>query len=376
MAPELLGKLLVRGDRSARIVEVEAYCGAEDPGSHAYRGHDEAQRDDVRPAGPAVRVLHLRHALVRQRRVRPRRRGRRGAAARRRAGRRASTRCARGGRAARRDRDLLVGSGPPVPGVRARRRLRRRRPRHRRSGRHDRRRRRAAAGRPGREHPDRPVGGHRAPVALVHARAPSTSRSRPDVLLRRRRPRRARRPGRRPRRGRRGPPGRAQPRGAAAGRSSPSSTTTPTRCTAPASRATSPGRPRSIDPSTRQVLLLFHAKVQRWLQPGGHADGDGNLARVALREAEEETGIDGPPGAHPGRSTSTCTCSTTPRTPSPTTCTSTSGTSWSRRPARSPTGNDESEALRWVAVGRARGAGRRRRAPSGWCGPRSMPSTS
>ena len=41
------------------------------------------------------------------------------------------------------------------------------------------------------------------------------------------------------------------------------------------------------------MLLLFHAKVQRWLQPGGHADGDGNLARVALREAEEETGIAG-----------------------------------------------------------------------------------
>jgi 8-oxo-dGTP pyrophosphatase MutT (NUDIX family) len=33
--------------------------------------------------------------------------------------------------------------------------------------------------------------------------------------------------------------------------------------------------------------------VRRWLQPGGHADGDGNLARVALREAEEETGIQG-----------------------------------------------------------------------------------
>jgi DNA-3-methyladenine glycosylase len=38
VAPELLGKLLVRGERAARIVEVEAYCGAEDPGSHAYRG--------------------------------------------------------------------------------------------------------------------------------------------------------------------------------------------------------------------------------------------------------------------------------------------------------------------------------------------------
>jgi DNA-3-methyladenine glycosylase len=38
VAPELLGKLLVRGERVARIVEVEAYCGAEDPGSHTYRG--------------------------------------------------------------------------------------------------------------------------------------------------------------------------------------------------------------------------------------------------------------------------------------------------------------------------------------------------
>lgn len=46
-----------------------------------------------------------------------------------------------------------------------------------------------------------------------------------------------------------------------------------------------------VDPDSRNTLLLFHAKVQRWLQPGGHADGDANLARVALREATEETGI-------------------------------------------------------------------------------------
>ena len=40
-------------------------------------------------------------------------------------------------------------------------------------------------------------------------------------------------------------------------------------------------------------LVLLHRKIGRWLQPGGHADGQGALAGVALREATEETGIDG-----------------------------------------------------------------------------------
>jgi len=42
-----------------------------------------------------------------------------------------------------------------------------------------------------------------------------------------------------------------------------------------------------------RALLLHHRKLDIWVQPGGHADGDGNLASVALREAEEETGLAG-----------------------------------------------------------------------------------
>ena len=43
----------------------------------------------------------------------------------------------------------------------------------------------------------------------------------------------------------------------------------------------------------RRVLLTHHRKLDRWLQLGGHADGDGDLAQVALKEAEEESGLGG-----------------------------------------------------------------------------------
>jgi 8-oxo-dGTP pyrophosphatase MutT (NUDIX family) len=42
-----------------------------------------------------------------------------------------------------------------------------------------------------------------------------------------------------------------------------------------------------------RALLTHHRKLNLWLQPGGHADGDADLCRVALREAEEETGLHG-----------------------------------------------------------------------------------
>lgn len=48
-----------------------------------------------------------------------------------------------------------------------------------------------------------------------------------------------------------------------------------------------------VDRAGARVLLTHHRKLGRWLQLGGHADGDDDLARVALREAEEESGLTG-----------------------------------------------------------------------------------
>jgi len=48
-----------------------------------------------------------------------------------------------------------------------------------------------------------------------------------------------------------------------------------------------------VDPGRTRVLLTHHRKLGRWLQLGGHLDGDANLAAGALREAGEESGIRG-----------------------------------------------------------------------------------
>ena len=39
------------------------------------------------------------------------------------------------------------------------------------------------------------------------------------------------------------------------------------------------------------TLLTHHKKLNKWLQPGGHADGESDVLRVAIREADEESGL-------------------------------------------------------------------------------------
>lgn len=46
-----------------------------------------------------------------------------------------------------------------------------------------------------------------------------------------------------------------------------------------------------VSPDRKRTLLTHHHKLDKWLQLGGHADGDGDLLAVALREAREEGGI-------------------------------------------------------------------------------------
>jgi 8-oxo-dGTP pyrophosphatase MutT (NUDIX family) len=46
-----------------------------------------------------------------------------------------------------------------------------------------------------------------------------------------------------------------------------------------------------VSPDRRRTLLTHHRKLGKWLQLGGHADGDPDLLSVALREAREESGL-------------------------------------------------------------------------------------
>jgi 8-oxo-dGTP pyrophosphatase MutT (NUDIX family) len=46
-----------------------------------------------------------------------------------------------------------------------------------------------------------------------------------------------------------------------------------------------------INEPVTKVLLVKHGSLLRWLQPGGHADGEENVLNTARREAFEETGL-------------------------------------------------------------------------------------
>ena len=46
-----------------------------------------------------------------------------------------------------------------------------------------------------------------------------------------------------------------------------------------------------LDSTKEKALLLHHAKLDIWCQPGGHCDGNSDVLFTALKEAQEESGI-------------------------------------------------------------------------------------
>ena len=46
-----------------------------------------------------------------------------------------------------------------------------------------------------------------------------------------------------------------------------------------------------VDKTRTMAVLVHHRKLNRWFQPGGHCDGDSDVLNVAMKEAQEETGL-------------------------------------------------------------------------------------
>lgn len=47
-----------------------------------------------------------------------------------------------------------------------------------------------------------------------------------------------------------------------------------------------------VNDARTHVLMMHHRKLNQWFQPGGHCDGDSDVLNVALKEANEETGLE------------------------------------------------------------------------------------
>ncbi len=50
-----------------------------------------------------------------------------------------------------------------------------------------------------------------------------------------------------------------------------------------------------VNPARTKLLLIHHAKLRTWLQPGGHVDPGEQVMEAAIREVHEETGVVGVP---------------------------------------------------------------------------------
>ena len=46
-----------------------------------------------------------------------------------------------------------------------------------------------------------------------------------------------------------------------------------------------------VNKERTKVLMIYHNIYKTWAWTGGHSDGEEDLLKVALKEAEEETGI-------------------------------------------------------------------------------------
>jgi 8-oxo-dGTP pyrophosphatase MutT (NUDIX family) len=56
-----------------------------------------------------------------------------------------------------------------------------------------------------------------------------------------------------------------------------------------------------LSPDRSSLLLIYHSKLHRWLQPGGHVEpGDADILAAAGREIVEEVGMAAPPLAVEG----------------------------------------------------------------------------